>query len=73
MSNSASTIGLPVLRVSSSASSSARSRTISRELEQHAAAVLRGGVLPRPVVERRARGLDRAVDVGGVRRRARGR
>ena len=37
-----------------------------RQLEQHAAAVLRGGVLPRALVERRARGLHGAVDVGGV-------
>ena len=38
-----------------------------RELEQDAAAVLRRRVLPRPVVERRARGLHGAVDVGGRR------
>ncbi len=40
-----------------------------RQLEQHAAAVLRRRVLPRTLVERGARGLDGAVDVSasGVR------
>ena len=69
MSNSASTIGLPVLRVSRSASSSARERDDLRQLEQHPAAVLRGRVLPRPLVERVARGSNRPIHVGraGVR------
>jgi len=35
------------------------------QLEQHAAAILRGRVLPGPVVERGARRLHRARDVGG--------
>ena len=62
-----STIGLPLLRVSISASSSARSRTICGELEEHASAILRGGVLPRALVERRARRLHGAIDVRGGR------
>src|SRR3989442_191348 len=38
-----------------------------RQLEQDPPAILRGRVLPRPLVERRARGFDRLVDVGGAR------
>ena len=53
MSNSASTIGLPVLRVSSSASSSARCAHDLGELEEDASAVLRRRVLPGALVERR--------------------
>ena len=41
------------------------------ELEQHAAAILRGSVLPRALVERLARGLHCAVDILRVRVRHR--
>ena len=65
MSNSASTIGLPLLRVSSSASSSARVADDLRELEEDAAAVLRRRrPATGPSSNARARGGDGAVDVG---------
>ena len=66
MSNSASTMGLPVLRHSSSASAGRLARTFSAEAEEDAAAFLRGGRRPWAVFESGFGGGYGAVDVVGA-------